>query len=187
MNIIIAGMSCSGKTTLSNEIPNSLHFEQDWYFKDKKDIPFIKKGYLFDSPNAFHMIEFKNDVEKLLKNGSICIPNYDIKTNTRVSKNKEVKINKLNIFEGLHTITELKELEDSIKVFMDTPFEECLLRRIKRDTSYGINEKEITRYFYEVMIPMYKSYIEIQKEYADLIIKGDKDKQCLLKKLQIYY
>ena len=70
---------------------------------------------------------------------------------------------------------------------MDIPFEECLLRRIKRDTNYGINEKEIRRYFYEIMVPMYKSYIEIQKEYADLIIKGDEDKQCLFKKLQIFY
>ena len=187
MNVIISGISCSGKTTISNEIPNSLHFEQDWYFKDKKEIPLTRKGYLFDSPNAFHMIEFRNDVKNLLENGSVCIPNYDIKTNTRISKNTEVKINKINIFEGLHTITTLKGLEDSIKVFMDIPFEECLLRRIKRDINYGINEKEIRRYFYEIMIPMYKSYIEIQKEYADLIIKGDEDKQCLLKKLQIFY
>ena len=70
---------------------------------------------------------------------------------------------------------------------MDTPLEECLRRRIQRDTMCGISEQEIIRYFYEVMLPMYKSYIEPQKEYADFIIKGDEDKQCLLKKFQMYY
>ena len=187
MNIIISGISCSGKTTISNEIPNSLHFEQDWYFKDKKEIPLTRKGYLFDSPNAFHMSEFKNDVENLLEYGTILIPSYDIKTNNRISKTIKVSTKNINIFEGLHTINELKHIRDSIKVFMDTPLEECLKRRIQRDTMYGISEQEIIRYFYEVMLPMYKSYIEPQKEYADFIIKGDEDKQCLLKKLQIYY
>ena len=82
MNVIISGISCSGKTTFSNEIPASLHFEQDWYFKDKKEIPLTRKGYLFDSPNAFHMSEFKNDVENLLEQGIVLVPNYDIKTKT---------------------------------------------------------------------------------------------------------
>lgn len=187
MNIIISGISCSGKTTLSNEIPNSLHFEQDWYFKDKKDIPLTRKGYLFDSPNAFHISEFKNDVENLLEYGTILIPDYDIKTNTRISKIRKITSKKINIFEGLHTINELKHLRDSIKIFMDTPLEECLKRRIQRDTQYEISKQEVIRYFYEVMLPMYKCYIEPQKGLADFIIKGDEDKQCLLKRFQTYY
>lgn len=186
MNLIISGMSCSGKTTLSNQIPNSLHFEQDWYFKDKIGIPIIRKGYLFDSPNAFHIGEFKTDIEALLKEGYVYVPIYDVKTNSRISKDKKVTKKDINIFEGLHTISELKHLRDSLKVFIDTPLDECLKRRIQRDIKYGISEQEIIRYFNEVMIPMYKSYIEVQKEYADLIIKGDDDIKCLLKKFQIH-
>ena len=187
MNIIISGISCSGKTTLSSKINNSLHFKQDWYFKDKKDIPLSRKGYLFDSPNAFYMTEFKEDVISLLKNGNVCIPEYDIKTNTRIKKIKNINKMKINIFEGLHTIGELKNLSDSIKIFIDTPLEECLKRRIQRDTKLGIEEQVVRKYFYEVMIPMYKQYIEIQQEYADLIIKESEDEKWLLKKLQIYY
>lgn len=187
MNIIISGMSCSGKTTLSNQIKNSLHFEQDWYFKNKKDIPFTRKGYLLDSPNAFHLSEFKHDIEILLSEGIVYVPNYDIKTNTRISKDKKVTKKNINIFEGLHTISELKHLRNSIKIFIDTPLEECLKRRLQRDLQYGISEQEIIRYFNEVMIPMYKCYIEPQKKYSDLIIKGDEDIKCLLKKYQIHY
>ena len=64
MNIIISGMTCSGKTTLSNYLSkeyNMSHFEEDWYFKDKKDIPLSRKGYLMDLPNAFNIEEFVNE------------------------------------------------------------------------------------------------------------------------------
>ena len=182
MNIIISGMSCSGKSTFSNQISNSLHFKQDWYFKDKSDIPVIRNGYLFDSPNAFNMIEFKNDIDALLKEGYVYVPNYDVKTNTRIAKDRKVIKRDINIFEGLHTISELKHLRDSLKIFMDIPLEECLRRRVKRDIKYGIAEREVIKYFYEVMVPMYRMYIEVQKKDADLIIKGDDDVKCLLKK-----
>ena len=51
MIIALCGKSGSGKSTFASKIDDSLHFEEDWYFKDKKDIPLIRKGYLFDSIN----------------------------------------------------------------------------------------------------------------------------------------
>ena len=36
------------------------------------------------------MSEFKQDVENLLEQGIVLVPNYDIKTNTRISKTKKV-------------------------------------------------------------------------------------------------
>ena len=56
MNILISGMTCSGKTSLSNQLShelNILHFEEDWYFKDKEDIKCTSKGYLMDLPSSF--------------------------------------------------------------------------------------------------------------------------------------
>lgn len=183
MNILISGISCSGKTTFADEI-NGLHFEQDWYFKDKKEIPICKKGYLFDSPNAFHQGEFRRDVMTLLSQGEVFVPNYDIKINRRISKDRLIVSRKINVFEGLHTINELKDLSDALKIFMDIPLDEILERRIKRDLRYGIKESEIIRYFKEVMIPMYRMYIEPQKQYTDIVIESEGDKLCLLKKLQ---
>ena len=186
MNIIIAGMSCSGKSTFANEIENSLHFEEDWYFKDKNDIPCFKNYYLFDSINSFNVSEIKDDVSKLLSNGYVYVPNYDVVSNKRINKNRIIYDKSINVFEGLHMISILSYLSDSFSVFLDTDLDLCLKRRIMRDKKYGISEEEVIRYFNEVMIPMYECYILPQKKYCDYVVKGDEDRLCLLKKFQNY-
>lgn len=185
MNILISGMTCSGKTTLSNEI-NDLYdasiIHQDDYFKDLIEIPNTKGYYLFDSPNAFHKEEFMRDVNIFLNTGSIFIPFYEIKSNKRLSKDIKVNIKDINIFEGLHTISLLKDI-DSLKVFIDTDINECIKRRSKRDK---VSEEKVKYYFEKVVIPLYQSYIEPQKKYSDIVISKESDKLCLLKKLDKY-
>ena len=71
---------------------------------------------------------------------------------------------------------------------MDTDINTCLERRIKRDTSvYGMDEKIVKKFFYEIIIPIYKSHIEFQRDYADIVIRNEGDKKCLIKKLQTFY
>lgn len=179
VNVIIAGTTCSGKTTLANEIRNYFSgtyavtiVSQDDYFKDLKEIPRTRKGYLTDSINAFHTTEFKNDVETLLKNSSVIMPKYDISSNTRISKNKIVKSGKINVMEGLHTISILGYLDNSIRIFLDTDINMCLSRRIARDTfKYGIPEDRIRQYWYDCVEPMCKEYIFPQQKLADIVLK----------------
>lgn len=176
INIIIAGYTCSGKTTEASkikEIFGSLvsSIPQDNYFKDLNEIPRSKNGYLMDSFNAFLTNEYEQDVETLLSRGQVYIPQYDIESNKRLNKDILVKKGKINIFEGLHTITLLKNLNNKLTIFMNTPIDICLERRIKRDTkNYGIKEEIIKRYFESCILPISKSYIIPQKELADLVI-----------------
>lgn len=178
VNVIIAGTTCAGKTTLTREIWNyswnkwpTTIVEQDDYFKNLSDIPRVQEGYLTDSIEAFCTAEFKHDIEVLQKFGVVMMPRYDISTNTRICKNKRVAIGDINIFEGLHTIHLLNDLDNSIKIYIDTDIETCLERRIKRDTyKYGIPEKRIREYWKECIIPMCERYIYPQKEIADIII-----------------
>lgn len=183
MNIIVSGISCSGKSTFASKISDSLHFEEDWYFKDKKNIPLIRKGYLFDSINAFNIDELKSDVNNLFMNGWVNVPNYDVVNNSRINKNKKVSLCELNVFEGLHMISILNDV-DGVRVFLDTDLDLCLKRRILRDKKFGISEDEIIRYFKEVMLPMYECYILPQREIADYVVKGSEDEICLLKKFR---
>ena len=126
---------------------------------------------LTDSLDAFHTDEFKADVKSLFKSSSVMMPRYDIATNTRMSKDKLVKSSKVNVFEGLHTIHLLGELDNSVTFFLDTDIETCLERRIARDTSkYGIPEARIRTYWYECVIPMCEEWILPQKYYADFIL-----------------
>ena len=100
MNIIISGMTCSGKTTLSNmikeEFDDTCIFREDDYMKDLKDIPHTRQYYLMDLPSAYHLDEFKNDVNKLLIVGNVSYPVYDVRNNRRVNKDKTIKKSRLN-------------------------------------------------------------------------------------------
>lgn len=190
MNILISGCTCSGKTTLAKEIVNShsygkvSHIEEDWYYKDLKDIPRSRLGYLMESPNAFYTEEFIKDIDIFLSGEALLFPEYEISNNRRLSKNKIIKYSDINVIEGLHTIDLLRNLNDSIKVFFNTSLSECLKRRIERDKKYGIPEDVVIRHFNDVIVPLYKSYILQSKDIADVIIESEEDKVCLLKKLK---
>ena len=101
------------------------------------------------------------------------MPRYDVATNTRICKNKIVRVGNVNVFEGLHTIHLLKELDDCINVFVDTEIETCLERRIARDTSkFGVPEARIRHYWEYCIKPMCERFIFPQKVYADIIISS---------------
>ncbi len=192
MNIIISGLTCSGKTTLSNEIYNQNNntciLREDDYMKDKTFIPHKGKFYLMDLPRAYNIEEYLNDIDRLLREGLCYYPLYDFNINKRINKNELKERKEINIFEGLHTIELLKDLRDSIKVFMDTDIDTCLERRIIRDTNvYKAQERQVREYFNEVILPIYKTHIECQRDLSDVVIRKEDDKKCFLKKLQTYY
>ena len=192
MNVIISGLTCSGKTTLSNEIKDTFKdttiLREDDYMKDLKDVPHTRNYYLLDVANAYHIEEFRNDVIRLLNDGIISYPIYDVSTNRRISKSETRTKGQINVLEGLHTIDALKGLRDSIKVFMNIDPKVCLERRIKRDTNlYNAREEDVRRYFNEGIMSIYKTHILPQMKDADIVIEKEEDKQCLLRKLQTYY
>ena len=181
LNIIIAGTTCSGKTTLSKNIKerfsyacdNITIFPQDLYFKDLKDAPSSQYGYLMDSIDAFHIEEFKRDASNLIDVGATLIPSYDIETNTRISKDKIIYKGAINIFEGLHTIELLDQIDNCIKIYIDTDINRCLERRIARDTlKYDIPEIDIRNYWKHCILPMSEKYIIPQKEKADIVLNN---------------
>lgn len=127
VNIVIAGIRCSGKTALASKLKEvfSDRYEvaiisQDCYLKNLVEIPKNKKGYLFESWTAFFTSEFVYNIDKLLKDGISSVPIYDFEANSRTNKRTTVKVGKINIFEGLHAISLLNYLKNTIKVFLDT-------------------------------------------------------------------
>lgn len=180
VNVVIAGMSCSGKTTLANRIyevysaryPVAL-IAQDDYYKNLADIPRAPQGYLTDSLHAFHTLEFKRDAKMLLTYGAAFVPTYDMRSNTRLDKSRIVGVGSINVFEGLHTVHLLRELENSLGIYVDTDVGTCLERRIARDTAaYGVSEVRIRQYWEECIKPMAEELILPQKALADIIING---------------
>lgn len=178
VNVVIAGITCSGKTTLANNLKRVFEKEytvtiisQDDYFKNLPEIPRVQDGYFTDSVEAFHTLEFQQDVQFLLQNGVVIMPRYDVASNTRLSKNKVVRTGQINILEGLHTISIFSKLPNSIKIYLDTNPDVCLNRRIVRDTSkYAIPEGRIREYWEKCILPMCEQFIYKQKQIADIIL-----------------
>ena len=116
MNLIISGISCSGKTTLSNKIKklyeDTTIFREDDYMKNIDSIPRYRGYLLMDVENAYLVDEYVKDVYKLLTFGSVNYPEYDVYRNMRLNKDKVVNKNEINVFEGLHTIDILKNLKN---------------------------------------------------------------------------
>ncbi|MBQ9279525.1 MAG: AAA family ATPase [Clostridia bacterium] len=181
VNVLIAGMTCSGKSTLAREIQEHYVFgkhpkqvsiiSQDCYFKNLGLIPRNKGGYLMDSLYAFHADEYRAHAQYLTQHGTVRVPQYDIARNKRTAEYTKIENGDINIFEGLHSIRILSGLWHNVKVYLDTDVETCLERRIARDTSlYDVPEERIREYWAECIMPLSREFIFPQKEMADWII-----------------
>jgi len=185
-NIVISGLSCSGKTTLANrirEIFSSKYtvslLSQDDYFKNLEDIPKSKVGYHMDSIEAFRVDQFVQACTILFAGGPVLAPIYDMANNKRVvGRGKVINGADVNIVEGLHAIWLLQDRwvmngreKHFENVFLEVDPKICLKRRIERDTKkYGVPEWRIRQQWNECIIPLSEEYILPQKEYANIIL-----------------
>lgn len=177
VNIIIAGCTCSGKTTLTKKLVDKYRattVPQDAYFKNLDDIPTGRIGRMYDSINAFLVDEYKKDVEKFCNGEIIKIPHYEVVTNQQIERYAfEREMAKVNIFEGLHTLTLLDKIP-GIRVYLDTPRHICLKRRIERDCAkYPVDSEFVARFWSENIWPLTELYVLPQKSKADIIIQSE--------------
>lgn len=100
--ILVAGASCSGKTTFTDTIDEIigsgkiLHLELDNYCKDHKDVPRTPDGKLdFDSPGALDIELIRAHIKTLLEGKPIERPCFDFASGKRT---KEVKT--MNLVKG---------------------------------------------------------------------------------------
>jgi uridine kinase len=131
--ILIVGGSASGKTTLSNMICELLDSKVtlitlDSYYKPKGS---AKTNY--DSPKSFDFKLLESDLKKMMNNEEINLPVYNYATFSRTSYEK-VKASEYIIVEGIHTLysKNIKNMAD-FKIFVETPSDTRLARRILRD------------------------------------------------------
>lgn len=182
MNTIIIGISgpsASGKTLLANTIVNELkseHIEviaEDSYYKDHVSLGLEERSKInYDHPDSMdHKLLFSH-LRKLQEKGSIKVPIYDYGNHQRSNQTRTIEKSSIIILEGilLFVAPMIRNLLD-IKIFMDTPLDVCLSRRVRRD----VLERERTFDFaleqYEKTVrPMYNQFIEPAKKYADLIV-----------------
>ena len=139
-------------------------------------MPFIQRVQNnFDHPDAFDFELLIDNLNELKKNNEILAPTYDYKTHTRNREKKLMTKKNIVIVEGIFSIfnTDLRDQMD-YKIFIDTPANIRIKRRIQRDISYRDRTIESIELQYNTSVkPMHNKFIKPSKKYADIIINNN--------------
>lgn len=175
----IAGPSASGKSLLAKTIVEEVGSEQviiiseDSYYKDLQHLTIEERAKVnFDHPDSLEHDLFSKHL-KLLKEGlPVEVPTYDFKNHTRKKETRQIHQHCIVILEGILLFVDktLREMMD-IRIFMDTAFDVCLLRRIRRDLIERQRSIDsILTQYHNTVRPMCLQFIEPSKRYADIIV-----------------
>src|SRR5262245_33149417 len=179
MIIGICGGTGSGKTTIARAVveavgeENVLMLEQDSYYRNLGDMPLDEKHQAnFDHPNSIDSDLLVNHIKRLKQGEPIEMPVYDMVTHTRRDRTEALSPKPVVIVEGILIFAERRILDLlDLRVFVDTPDDIRLLRRIRRDIRERGRTLELTLDQYERNIrPMHLEFVEPSKRHADLII-----------------
>jgi len=183
--VIVAGSSGSGKSTIAKTILESVKAGNAqiicldrFYLKDKKSMPKVESSDAinYDHPDSFEWKLVIKCLKELLENKSTILPSYDYVVQARKTKGDKIKPTKLIILEGTLPLVnnELRKLAD-LKIYVDTPLDECFIRRLQRDNvERGRSVKSVIKQWKEAVKPMYVQYVEPSKVHADLVLPWEK-------------
>jgi uridine kinase len=193
----IAGGSGSGKTWIAEKLRTLLKpvhctlLLADSYYFDSSSIPFSERQNInFDHPEAIDKDLLAKHIIQLKKGEAIHQPIYDFNTHCRANNTKHITPGDVLILEGI-LILYYKQLREqmNLRVFVHTDDTIRFRRRLKRDImERGRTIESITKQYQESVLPMYKKYVEPTRQFADIIIHGEKnnsrDIYLLAKKIQ---
>lgn len=175
----ISGPSASGKSLLANTIVNELGSEQvvviseDAYYKDNSHLPLSEREKInYDHPDAFDHALLCDHLKKLQQGKSVDIPVYSHSKHIRLPQTRHIGRHTIIILEGILLFSDqaLRQVMD-IRIFMSTPLDVCLIRRLKRDVVERHRSFESVVHQYETTVrPMYLQFIEPSSRNADIII-----------------
>ena len=186
--IAITGASASGKTRFARALKQHIdsHFShvsvglvgEDSYYRRQDHLPLSQREQVnYDHPDALehdlllhHLLELKagNEVE---------VPSYDYAVHTRAEQVQTLAPTQLLILEGILLLSHdgLREHFD-FSLFVDTPLDVCLNRRIERDLEERGRSRESVREQFETTVrPMYQQFIEPTRSHAHLTISGEEN------------
>lgn len=181
--IAIAGSSGSGKSTLAYALQKeckALNKQCQIVCEDRYYRPLTPEQHAnvtevdFDHPDALDNPLMTEQVKTLLSGKPIEIPNYSYDTHRRSPDTTYLLPPDVLILEGLHLLhrESLMPLYDAM-IFVDTPIEVCLSRRITRDISQrGRTRESVVAQFNKTVRPNFEQYIYPSRNNADHVIDG---------------
>ncbi|QMT98296.1 uridine kinase [Mycoplasma tullyi] len=182
MIIAIAGGSGSGKTTITQSIIAKIKSDTnlkvatvclDNYYQPFSELTLEQRKKLnYDDPNSFDFDQIYHDLLSLSNHKSIKMPIYDYKNYTRSDSFIEVVPSDVILYEGILSLYDPRILELSkFKLYIDTPSDERLARRIERDCLERARDiKQVLNQWRNQVRVMHRKYVQKQKEDANLIL-----------------
>ncbi|ETS29415.1 uridine kinase [Photorhabdus khanii NC19] len=189
----ISGASASGKSLIANTLYRELRAQvgdhnigiipEDCYYKDQSDLSMEERYKTnYDHPSSMdHNLLFSH-LQDLKAGKSIELPQYDYAAHTRKSEAIYFAPKRVIILEGILLLTDKRlRQEMDFSIFIDTPLDICLMRRIKRDVNdRGRSLDSVIEQYHKTVRPMFLQFIEPSKQYADIIVpRGGKNRVAI--------
>ncbi|MGL5335752.1 MAG: uridine kinase [Enterovibrio sp.] len=186
----IAGASASGKSLLARTIYNELRAKvgdnqidvitEDCYYHDQSHLSMEERVKMnYDHPQALDHELLCQHLEELIAGRAVHVPQYSYSEHTRTAQTTYMTPKRVIILEGILLLNDpgLRKLMHA-SIFMDTPLDICLMRRMQRDIlERGRSLESVIEQYQKTVRPMFMQFIEPSKQYADIIVpRGGKNR-----------
>lgn len=176
----IAGLSGSGKTALARQLARHLVQSEiitlDSYYHSQSHLSLAERARLnYDHPDSLDWPLLERHLAALSLGEAIDEPVYLFDQHTRGGKTRRVHPLPFVIVEGilaLHHADVRRHLD--LHVFVTTREEECLRRRLERDTvERGRTRESVLEQYSTTVWPMAVEYVLPSRAHASLVVSGE--------------
>lgn len=176
--VCIAGGTGSGKTELAELIRRNVRgavvLPFDAYYRDLSHLPVEERARTnFDHPDTLETALLARHVKELRAGGSVDVPVYDYARHTRVAGRgtRTAAAPRLVVIDGIHALLHDDLLRPDLRVFVDTPDDVRLRRRLVRDTlERGRTPEQVVQRHTEHARPMHDRYVQPTRSKADVVL-----------------
>lgn len=186
----IAGGTGSGKSTLARRLTRRIGEDrcalvsQDNYYKDLVHLSVAARARVnFDHPDSVDAPLLVEHVRALKAGRSVVSPRYDFARHARAPGGIDVPARQVILVEGILVLSWAELVDEmDIKIFVETPDDIRLLRRMRRDISdRGRDLDGVLGQYQETVRPMHDLFVRPSRLRADLIVPGEGDNQVVVR------
>ncbi|HRJ25918.1 MAG TPA: hypothetical protein PLO61_00235 [Fimbriimonadaceae bacterium] len=177
--VLIAGISCSGKTTLADQLAFRLGATKvsidDYYYGFDSLSDEEKQAVNFDDPSAIEHGLLLQHLRQLIRGEAVDMPKYDHETFSRSHRPSLVQPGPAVIVEGLFALVwdELVSLTPT-RIFVETRPEVAFQRRFMRDTvAFHRDPAAVLARHQAQVVPCQDTIVLPSRSRATMVVSGE--------------
>ncbi len=185
----IAGGTASGKTTAARRVAQALGDDvlllvHDRYYRSVPPGTSLR-AHNFDEPAALDTAALVADLDALRAGRGVHLPVYDFSRHAQATETEFVTPRDTILVEGILVLADpaLRARFDHA-VYVDTPPDIRLIRRIRRDVAERGRTADSVLAQYEATVrPMHVVHVEPSRQFADTVLDGNAAPDALSERL----